>query len=60
MKQAVRVIVNDRLYEEEVEPRLLLPYFLRENVGLTGTRGHQEPRNRPNRAAAKRKRTAAP
>ena len=60
MKQAVRVIVNGRLYEEEVEPRLLLPYFLRENVGLTGTRGHQEPRNRPNRAAAKRKRTAAP
>jgi len=37
MKQAVRVIVNGRLYEEEVEPRLLLPYFLRENVGLTGT-----------------------
>ncbi|MBI3000451.1 MAG: hypothetical protein HYY46_18655 [Deltaproteobacteria bacterium] len=60
MKQAVRVIVNDRLYEEEVEPRLLLPYFLRENVGLTGTRGHQELRNSPNREAAKRKRMAAP
>ena len=60
MRHNISVRVNDRLYEEEVEPRLLLPYFLRENVGLTGTRGHQEPRNRPNRAAAKRKRTAAP
>jgi len=37
MRHNISVRVNDRLYEEEVEPRLLLPYFLRENVGLTGT-----------------------
>ena len=37
MKQAVRVKINGRLYEEEVEPRLLLSHFLRETVGLTGT-----------------------
>ena len=37
MKQAVRVKINGSLYEEEVEPRLLLSHFLRETVGLTGT-----------------------
>ena len=37
MKQTVRVTVNGRLYEEEAEPRLLLSYFLRETIGLTGT-----------------------
>ena len=37
MRQPVRVKINERLYEEEVEPRLLLSYFLRENIGLTGT-----------------------
>lgn len=37
MKQLVRVNINGRLYEEEVEPRLLLSHFLRENIGLTGT-----------------------
>jgi carbon-monoxide dehydrogenase small subunit len=37
MKQTVNVTINGRLYEEEVEPRLLLSYFLRENIGLTGT-----------------------
>jgi carbon-monoxide dehydrogenase small subunit len=37
MKQAIRVRVNGRLYEEDVEPRLLLSHFLRENIGLTGT-----------------------
>ncbi len=37
MKKAVRVKINGRFYEEEVEPRLLLSYFLRETVGLTGT-----------------------
>ena len=37
MKQTVRVTVNRRLYEEEVEPRQLLSYFLRETIGLTGT-----------------------
>lgn len=37
MKQLVRVKINRRLYEEEVEPRLPLSHFLRETVGLTGT-----------------------
>jgi carbon-monoxide dehydrogenase small subunit len=37
MKKAVRVKINGRFYEEEVEPRLLLSYFLRETIGLTGT-----------------------
>ncbi len=37
MKQTIRVTVNGRLYEEDVEPRLLLSHFLRENIGLTGT-----------------------
>ncbi len=37
MKQAVRVKINGSLYEEEVEPRLLLSHFLRETIGLTGT-----------------------
>ena len=37
MKQTIHVIVNGRLYEEDVEPRLLLSHFLRENLGLTGT-----------------------
>ena len=36
MKHKISVRVNDRIYEEEVEPRLLLAYFLRENLGLTG------------------------
>jgi carbon-monoxide dehydrogenase small subunit len=37
MKQTIHVTVNGRLYEEDVEPRLLLSHFLRENIGLTGT-----------------------
>ena len=37
MKQAIRVTINGRLYEEEVEPRMLLAHFLRETIGLTGT-----------------------
>jgi carbon-monoxide dehydrogenase small subunit len=37
MKQTIRVTINGRLYEEDVEPRILLSHFLRENVGLTGT-----------------------
>lgn len=37
MKRSVKVIINGRLYEEDVEPRLLLSHFLRENIGLTGT-----------------------
>jgi aerobic carbon-monoxide dehydrogenase small subunit len=37
MKQTIHVTVNGRLYEEDVEPRLLLAHFLREKIGLTGT-----------------------
>ena len=37
MKKSIRVKINGRLYEEEVEPRLLLSHFLRETAGLTGT-----------------------
>lgn len=37
MKQKIRVTINGRLYEEEVEPRILLAHFLREQIGLTGT-----------------------
>jgi aerobic carbon-monoxide dehydrogenase small subunit len=37
MKQTIRVTINGRPYEEDVEPRLLLSHFLRENIGLTGT-----------------------
>ena len=37
MKQRIQVRVNGRLYEEDVEPRLLLVSFLRETLGLTGT-----------------------
>ncbi len=37
MKQTIRVTINGRLYEEDVEPRVLLTHFLRENIGLTGT-----------------------
>jgi carbon-monoxide dehydrogenase small subunit len=37
MKQTVNVTINGRVYREDVEPRLLLPHFLRETIGLTGT-----------------------
>jgi aerobic carbon-monoxide dehydrogenase small subunit len=37
MKQTIRITINGRLYEEDVEPRTLLSHFLRENIGLTGT-----------------------
>lgn len=37
MKQTIRVTVNGRVYQEDVEPRILLVHFLRENIGLTGT-----------------------
>ncbi|HUZ49598.1 MAG TPA: (2Fe-2S)-binding protein [Candidatus Dormibacteraeota bacterium] len=33
----ISVTVNGTAYEREVEPRTLLAYFLRENLGLTGT-----------------------
>jgi aerobic carbon-monoxide dehydrogenase small subunit len=36
MKKAIKVTINGRLYEEDVEPRQLLVHFLRENIGLTG------------------------
>ena len=37
MKQTIRVTINGRLYEEDVELRQLLTHFLRETIGLTGT-----------------------
>jgi carbon-monoxide dehydrogenase small subunit len=37
VKKTIRVTVNGRVYEEGVQPRLLLSYFLRETIGLTGT-----------------------
>jgi carbon-monoxide dehydrogenase small subunit len=37
MKITINVTINGRSYEEDVEPRLLLSHFLRENIGLTGT-----------------------
>ena len=37
MKQTVRLTINGRLYQEDVEPRILLSHFLREQIGLTGT-----------------------
>ncbi len=33
----IAVTVNGRRYEREVEPRMLLAYFLRDELGLTGT-----------------------
>ena len=37
MKQTIRVTINGRLYQEDLEPRILLAHFLRETIGLTGT-----------------------
>src|SRR6476620_10350386 len=37
MKETMQVTVNVRVYQEDVEPRILLAHFLRENIGLTGT-----------------------
>jgi aerobic carbon-monoxide dehydrogenase small subunit len=36
-RQRIKVRVNGTPYEEEVEPRLLLADFLRQNLSLTGT-----------------------
>ena len=36
-RQDVSITVNGQKFDEEVEPRLLLVHFLRENLGLTGT-----------------------
>lgn len=38
MKVPVSIIVNGRAVSREVEPRLLLVHFLRDTVGLTGTK----------------------
>ena len=38
MKIPVRISINGRDYEDEVEPRLLLVHFIRETAGLTGTK----------------------
>ncbi len=37
MAHKIRVDVNGRTYEREVEARLLLVHFLRQELGLTGT-----------------------
>lgn len=37
MNVPIRVVVNGRTHEREVEPRRLLVHFLREDLGLTGT-----------------------
>ncbi len=37
MRQLIQLRVNGQVYEEEVEPRMLLSFFLREGIGLTGT-----------------------
>lgn len=37
MRQSIAVTVNGVEYRHEVEPRLLLVYYLREVLGLTGT-----------------------
>ena len=33
----VKITINGRLYEKDVEPRLLLTHFIRDIAGLTGT-----------------------
>ncbi|MYD70597.1 MAG: (2Fe-2S)-binding protein [Acidobacteria bacterium] len=38
MRVPVSITVNGRLYEQEVEPRLLLVHFIRGLGGLTGTK----------------------
>ncbi len=37
MKRTINLTINEEAFEAEVEPRLLLSYFLRERAGLTGT-----------------------
>ena len=37
MKVKISVTVNGTIYEKEVEPRMLLVHFLREELNLTGT-----------------------
>ncbi len=38
MKVPIQVTVNGKSYQAEVEPRMLLVHFLREELGLTGTK----------------------
>ena len=38
MTTPVKVTINGRVYESEVEPRLLLVHFIREVAGLTGAK----------------------
>jgi carbon-monoxide dehydrogenase small subunit len=38
VKTAVTITVNGRRHEHDVEPRLLLVHFIREVIGLTGTK----------------------
>src|SRR4030095_1942607 len=37
MKKHVKITINGKLYENDVEPRLLLTHFIRDVAGLTGT-----------------------
>jgi carbon-monoxide dehydrogenase small subunit len=37
MKKAIEIHVNGAAYRHEVEPRMLLVYYLRDVLGLTGT-----------------------
>ena len=37
MLEPVRITVNGRAYERQIEPRLLLVHFVRDELGLTGT-----------------------
>lgn len=37
-KVQIKVVVNGVEHHSEVEPRLLLVHYLRETLGLTGTR----------------------
>ncbi|MDA2934544.1 (2Fe-2S)-binding protein [Acidobacteria bacterium AH-259-D05] len=37
MKQLIQLSVNHQVYQEEIEPQMLLSFFLRECIGLTGT-----------------------
>ena len=38
MQVPIRITVNGQQYDRQVEPRLLLVHFLREIIGLTGTK----------------------
>src|SRR6476659_2539533 len=38
MKYPVKITVNGKAFTQEVEPRLRLVHFLRDNAGLTGTK----------------------